>query len=329
MLKDFKPIVVVAGEPNSIFLELYFKVLKEKKIKNPLILIVSEKILFKQSHFLKQKIKVKKINVDKIDFKRMNNKQINFINVEYNQANAFKKISTKSKQYIEKCFEIGLKILKNHKCAGMVNGPISKKHFLNFKYKGITEYLAKKNNINTEKVAMLIFNNNLSVCPITTHLPVSKISQNIKREKIISNAKLIDKFFRIYLKRIPKIAVTGLNPHCETNNKINEEKQIINPSIRYLQKNKIKIFGPFAADTIFMKNNIKNFDVVIGMYHDQVLAPIKAIYDFKAINITLGLPFIRISPDHGPNEKMLGKNKSNYESLYHSIKFFENNVFKS
>ena len=144
MLKDFKPIVVVAGEPNSIFLELYFKVLKEKKIKNPLILIVSEKILFKQSHFLKQKIKVKKINVDKIDFKRMNNKQINFINVEYNQANAFKKISTKSKQYIEKCFEIGLKILKNHKCAGMVNGPISKKHFLNFKYKGITEYLAKK-----------------------------------------------------------------------------------------------------------------------------------------------------------------------------------------
>ena len=329
MLKDFKPIVVVAGEPNSIFLELYFKVLKEKKIKNPLILIVSEKILFKQSHFLKQKIKVKKINVDKIDFKRMNNKQINFINVEYNQANAFKKISTKSKQYIEKCFEIGLKILKNHKCAGMVNGPISKKHFLNFKYKGITEYLAKKNNINTEKVAMLIFNNNLSVCPITTHLPVSKISQNIKREKIISNAKLIDKFFRIYLKRIPKIAVTGLNPHCETNNKINEEKQIINPSIRYLQKNKIKIFGPFAADTIFMKNNIKNFDVVIGMYHDQVLAPIKAIYDFKAINITLGLPFIRISPDHGPNEKMMGKNKSNYESLYHSIKFFENNVFKS
>ena len=176
---------------------------------------------------------------------------------------------------------------------------------------------------------MLIFNSNLSVSPITTHLPISKVSQNINKKKIIFNAKLIDKFFRTYIKKTPRIAITGLNPHCETNNKINEEKQIINPSIRNLQKNKIKVFGPFSADTIFMKNIINNFDVVIGMYHDQVLAPIKAIYNFKAINITLGLPFIRISPDHGPNEKMMGKNKSNYESLYHSIKFFENNVFKS
>ena len=328
MSKNFKPIIIVAGEPNSVFLELYFKILK-KKIKNPLILIVSEKILLKQSLYLKQKIKIKKIEFNKINLKEINNKQINFINVEYNQANAFQKISTKSKYYIDKCFEIGLNILKKHECAGLINGPISKKHFLNFKYKGITEYLAKKNNIDTEEVAMLIFNNNLSVSPITTHLPISKVSQNIKKEKIISNAKLIYKFFKTYLKKTPKIAITGLNPHCETNNKINEEKQIINPSIRYLKKNKIKIFGPFAADTIFMKNNINNFDVVMGMYHDQVLTPIKAIYNFKAINITLGLPFIRISPDHGPNEKMMGKNKSNYESLYYSIKFFENNVFKS
>ena len=254
--------------------------------------------MLKQSLYLKQKIKIKKVEFDKINLKKINNKQINFIDVEYNQANAFQKISTKSKNYIDKCFETGLNILKKHECAGLINGPISKKHFLNFKYKGITEYLAKKNNIDTEEVAMLIFNNNLSVSPITTHLPISKVSQNIKKEKIISNAKLIHKFFKTYLKKNPKIALTGLNPHCETNNKINEEKQIINPSIRYLKKNKIKIFGPFAADTIFMKNSINNFDVVMGMYHDQVLTPIKAIYNFKAINITLGLPFIRISPDY-------------------------------
>jgi 4-hydroxythreonine-4-phosphate dehydrogenase len=73
-----------------------------------------------------------------------------------------------------------------------------------------------------------------------------------------------------------------------------------------------------------MRNNVKNFDVVIGMYHDQVLTPMKSIYDFKAINITLGLPFIRITPDHGPNNKMIGKNKSNPESLISAIKFLEN-----
>ena len=84
---------------------------------------------------------------------------------------------------------------------------------------------------------------------------------------------------------------------------------------------KLKIYGPFAADTIFLKSFRKEYDVIIGMYHDQVLTPIKTIYDFKAINITLGLPFLRISPDHGPNETMIGKNKSDPKSLINSIKF--------
>ena len=81
--------------------------------------------------------------------------------------------------------------------------------------------------------------------------------------------------------------------------------------------------GPFAADTIFLKKNRKKFDVIIGMYHDQVLTPIKTLFEYEAINITLGLPFLRISPDHGPNEKMMGKNTSNYLSLYKAISFLE------
>ena len=88
-----------------------------------------------------------------------------------------------------------------------------------------------------------------------------------------------------------------------------------------LSKKKIKIFGPFAADTLFIEKNVKKFDVVIGMYHDQVLTPIKTLYEFKAINITLGLPFIRISPDHGPNNQMLGQNKSDPTSLQEALKF--------
>ena len=78
-----------------------------------------------------------------------------------------------------------------------------------------------------------------------------------------------------------------------------------------------------AADTIFLKNNRKKFDLIIGMYHDQVLTPMKTLFEYNAINITIGLPFIRVSPDHGPNESMLGKNKSNYLSLLNSIKFLD------
>ena len=91
-----------------------------------------------------------------------------------------------------------------------------------------------------------------------------------------------------------------------------------------MHKKNIKIEGPFAADTIFLKEQSNKYDIIIGMYHDQVLTPIKTLFGFEAINITLGLPFIRISPDHGPNVKMLGKNKSNPESLIQAINFLKN-----
>lgn len=93
--------------------------------------------------------------------------------------------------------------------------------------------------------------------------------------------------------------------------------------VKKLKNRKIKIYGPFPADTIFLKQNLKKFDVIIGMYHDQVLTPIKTLYGFNAINITLGLPFLRISPDHGPNHEMIGKNKSDPQSLINALKFLD------
>ena len=95
------------------------------------------------------------------------------------------------------------------------------------------------------------------------------------------------------------------------------------PVIKRLKKLRYNVEGPLSADTIFLKNNRKNFDLIIGMYHDQVLTPIKTLFEYDAINITIGLPFLRVSPDHGPNESMLGKNKSNYLSLLNSIKFLD------
>ena len=124
-------------------------------------------------------------------------------------------------------------------------------------------------------------------------------------------------------KKDPVIAITGLNPHCESNYKSSEEDQIIKPAIKNLISKKCKITGPYPADTIFMKEYSKKFDVIIGMYHDQVLIPIKTLFGFDAINITLGLPFIRISPDHGPNSIMLGKNLSNPKSLLKALIFLD------
>ena len=129
-----------------------------------------------------------------------------------------------------------------------------------------------------------------------------------------------------FLNLKPNIAVTGLNPHCETFAGKNIEKNEILPAIKMLKKRKIKILGPLSADTIFLKENRKKFDVVVGMYHDQVLAPMKTIFGFNAINITIGLPFIRITPDHGPNYKMFGLNRSKPDSLIQAFSFIKKYV---
>jgi len=317
-----KPIIVVAGEPNSVFSEIFCKAKIIKRFKNPILLIASEKIFLGQIKKLKYDFKINIIDKDKINLYKLNNNQINLINVDFKFKKVFDRISNKSNTYIKTCFAVALDILKKNNCSGFINGPVSKKNFLGNKYLGITEFLATKT-IKNNHVAMLIYNKKLSVSPLTTHLPLKEVYKYVSKEKIISQVKLIKEFYIKQFKQNPRIAITGLNPHCESNYKSSEEESAIKPAIKYLIKNKYKVKGPFSADTIFMQNNSKKFDVILGMYHDQVLTPAKTIFGFNAVNITLGLPFIRISPDHGPNINMLGKNKSDPTSLIEALKFLD------
>jgi 4-hydroxythreonine-4-phosphate dehydrogenase len=320
---NIKPTIIVAGEPYSIFLEIFFKAISKNNFNNPIILIVSKNLLIKQMKKFNYNFKINLLNKNKLSIRNLDNNQINIIDVNFKFKKIFDKISKKSNIYIEECFKIALTILNKNVCSGLINGPISKKNFLKQKFLGITEYLAKKSNIK-KKVAMLIYNKKLSVSPITTHLPLKEVHKNITKNRIINNVKLINQFYKKKFKKKPKIAVTGLNPHCESNYKSSEEDKIIIPAIKYLKKAKFKVSGPFAADTIFLKEKSNEYDVIVGMYHDQVLTPVKTLFGFNAINITLGLPFIRISPDHGPNVHMLGQNLSNPKSLIEAINFLEN-----
>ena len=322
MLRSYKPIIIVAGEPNSIFLEIFFKSLKNNKYKSPLIIIASKKLLQEQMKKLGFFFKINLINKKFNKFDKLNNKKINLIDVKYKFNNCFEKISSKSNNYIKKSFEIALQIIIKNKLLKLINGPISKKHFLKGKSLGITEYLGKKTN-KSNNIAMLIFNKKLSVSPITTHLALKDVNKHISQKKIYTHIKLITEFYKKNFKKDPKIAVTGLNPHCESNFHNCEEDTVIIPAIENLKAKNFRVNGPFPADTIFMKENLKKFDVIVGMYHDQVLTPMKALFGFDAINITLGLPFIRISPDHGPNSFMLGKNLSNPKSLVKALKFLD------
>ena len=315
-----EPIIIVGGEPNSIFLEIFFKSLKTNTFKSPLIVVVSKKLLLEQMNKLGFTFKIKDIDKNLKDFSKLNNSKINLINIDYKFKKCFEKITSKSNKYINKTFETALDFIKQNNLSKFINGPISKKSFLKGKSLGITEYLAKKEKKN---VAMLIFNENLSVSPLTTHLALKNVHKNITKKKIYAQVELINNFYKKKFNKLPRIAITGLNPHCESNFQNSEEDRIIIPAIKRLRLKNTKINGPFPADTIFTKPLLKKYDVIIGMYHDQVLSPMKALFNFDAINITLGLPFIRISPDHGPNYSMLGKNLSDPKSLIQALKFLD------
>ena len=265
--------------------------------------------------------KIRLINFSNLKNYHLNNEKINLIDVNFNQNKPFDIISSKSNDYIKKSFDIALKILNTKITNKLINGPVSKKYFLKKKFLGITEYLAFRTK--TKNFAMLIYNKDLSVCPLTTHLPLKRVSRYIDKKIIKKKIELLDKFFKKYLNQKPQIAVTGLNPHCESIDTFNEDEKIIRPSIKSLIKSNYKIFGPYAADTIFLKNNRSKYNVIVGMYHDQVITPMKTLFEYNAINITLGLPFLRISPDHGPNEKMIGKNKSSSLSLVSALNFLD------
>ena len=319
---NYKPILIVHGEPNSIFLEIFFKSIKFKKFKSPLILICSYKLLKYQMKILGFKNKINLIKLSDLR-KKINNSSINVIDIDYKLQLKFKRISKESKDYIKKSFNTAFKIINLGITNKLINGPISKKAFLNKNYLGMTEYISDK--FKVKKNAMLIYNKRISVCPITTHLPLKLVAKKIKPNLIVDKVILVNNFYKTYLNKKPRIAVLGLNPHCESIERINEDEKIILPTVKLLKKLNYKIFGPFSADTMFLKQNRNKFDVILGMYHDQVLTPIKTLLEYDAVNITLGLPFLRISPDHGPNEKMLGKNISNPLSLIRSIQFLDKN----
>ena len=140
---NYKPILLVSGEPNSIFFEIFFKNLKLIKIKNPLILISSNKLLKLQMKKLKYKKKIRLLDLEKLNNLKLNNKSINLIDVKYDPKKPFEKISKKSNNFINNSFDLAFNLIKKEKIKKFINEPLSKKNFLGNKYLGVTEYVSK------------------------------------------------------------------------------------------------------------------------------------------------------------------------------------------
>ena len=315
-----KSIIIILGEPNSISSEIFLKSLNYiKKTKLNFIIIGNYSLLERQANYLNLKININ-FNFSKVD--NLKTKKFNFININYKQNKPFDLKSNNSDRFIKNCFEYAVHLLKKKLASGIINLPINKSKFTKNKYNGITEYIADKTN-NKNKENMLLFNESFAVLPLTTHIPLKKVCKEITYKKIEKACKNISYFYSTIIKRKKfKIGILGLNPHNGESGYIGtEEKKIIIPAIKKLEK-KYHIIGPLSPDTSFLQREKLKIDILIGHYHDQILTTFKTKFDLDAINITIGLPFIRISPDHGVGTEIIGKGVANPESFKKAIKFF-------
>jgi 4-hydroxythreonine-4-phosphate dehydrogenase len=213
--------------------------------------------------------------------------------------------------------------LKQGKIDVLVTAPVNKKNIQSeaFNFPGHTEYLSR--HFNTRHHVMLLITDNLKVGVVTGHVPVDKISEMITKEIIIAKLRVLHRSLVVdFAKTNPRIAVLGLNPHAGDDGVLgSEENEIIIPAIKKAWDEGITALGPFAADGFFGSGQQYKFDAVLAMYHDQGLAPFKALTFDMGVNYTAGLPIVRTSPGHGTAFDIAGQNIASIESFLQAIYF--------
>ena len=310
------PLAITMGEPGGINSEIFLKASKEiNKINN--FIICDPSWIEKSLEFFNKKNSINILDQN-LDIKE------NYINIMPTKRKVIFKLGKPNKRNnsaIIESIDKAIYLAKNKKVSGIVTLPIYKKNLIEdgFKFPGHTEYLSYKDKSDS---LMVLMNKKLKVATVTTHIPITKISKSLNKSLIIKKINILNesliKDFKI---NSPKIAISSLNPHAGEEGRIGrEEIDIIIPALKHLRRNNINVVGPLPADTLFNKDNLKEYDARLCMFHDQALIPIKTLDFFNGINFTSGLSFIRTSPDHGTAFNISGKNIANPSSLISSIK---------
>ena len=230
-------------------------------------------------------------------------------------------LNPENSEYVLKCLNAAMDSCVKNETEALVTAPIQKSVIrdANIKFSGHTEYLANK--LGTSNQVMMLASDHLRVALVTTHIPLSRVSNSITKEKLIRTIKILntDLINKFQISK-PKILVCGLNPHAGESGYLGtEETKIITPTLSELSTLGIDVVGPLSADTIFNAVNIKQADAFVAMYHDQGLPVIKSLNFGEITNITLGLPIIRTSVDHGTALALAGTGKTIYKSFERAV----------
>ena len=319
---------ISVGDFNGISPEIIMKALKHKEIAEFFtpIIFASGKLFTYQKNIFKLQQTYNYIT----EATSAKEGVINMVNLTKEQSNVdLGKPSEESTQMAIDSLESATTALMNGEIDVLVTAPINKEEMmkLGFKHAGHTGYLEEKMGKNG---LMLLVTDYLKVAVSTHHIPISEVAQNITKEKIKKQIKLLNQtLIEDFCISKPKIAVLGLNPHAGDGGAIGKEEiEIIEPAIKELFESGIMTFGPFPADSYFQPEKYKNYDAVLAMYHDQGLAPFKTLAYADGVNYTAGMPFIRTSPDHGVAYDIAGKDVADEhsfsEAIFTAIKIFKN-----
>ena len=319
-----KKIIYSPGEPAGIGPDLIIQLATSKSWENfkiPIITIGDPILFIERSKKLKKKLKV--LELDSLNSIQKNKRSlIQVLKVSKCMNTSAGKLSKSNAQYVLDVLDYSIKETIKNKKTALVTGPLNKETIIsiNKNFTGHTEYIHKITK--SDGVLMMLASNKLRVALATTHIPLKNVPRKITKSLIVKKVKILDSDLRNKFKiKNPKIKVLGLNPHAGENGKIGkEELEHIKPAVNELRKRNINVSMPISADTAFSQKVLNETDAYLGMYHDQVLPVLKALSFGKSINITLGVPIIRTSVDHGVALDIAGTNKSDTSSLSLAIK---------
>lgn len=227
--------------------------------------------------------------------------------------------------------EIACGLAKSSDAGAVVTAPVSKSQLyqVGFRYPGQTEFVSERCGIARENAVMMLAGPSLRVIPMTTHIPLKEVPQNLSQNLVLARATAAHKAMkRNFGIPKPRIAIAGLNPHAGENGSLGEEeRQVMQPAIEKLRHQGIDITDPMPADTMFHEEARLKYDVALCPYHDQALIPLKTLHFFDGVNMTLGLPIVRTSPDHGTAFNIAGRNIADPRSMIAAIQMAETAVF--
>ena len=314
-----KKIVVTLGEPAGIGPDLGV-LLSQKKLSKNIIFIADPLLIYQSADKLNKKIDINVMH--NTSSKTYSNKNlINLLPVKLNVKNKPGMMNYKNSGYVINSIRLAANLCLEKEASAMVTGPISKS-ILNkagYKISGHTEFLA---DICKKKSLMLLMNKKIKVALHTTHLPIQSVTKEITKTKLKKTISLLnEEMKKKFAISKPKILVTGLNPHAGEDGLLGQQdSKIIAPVIKDFQKKNVCVDGPVAADTAFLRKNIAKYDVILTMYHDQGLPVIKFDNFKTTVNVTLGLPIVRVSVDHGTALDLVGTGKIDTSSFEEAIK---------